>query len=711
MFTCCRCLMLIGVLLLAISMVSAKPLALYVSPDGQGDADGLADKTANGHGPLDSITSARDAIRKLKTTGQFPLEGVMIHVASGTYPITEPVKFDKQDSGTAQAPIIYRGIDKPIMTGSVVLMRPMPLDDLAIALLPQSSQMHVLCFDLTFLDNHDMPGFRCGGAGFAAKHDDPFELSQHNQCLTLARWPNDGYAKTGTFEGDPITQDKRKRFESGVFHLDAPNIKQWQNEPDMWLNGWWYWLWADQRMQVQAVDAVKQTIAIKDPQTHRYGFLPGRPFFVFNAISEIDMPGEWVIDRVHQRLYVWPAHDVAQYPLSLSVTENLVQLNSVQHLRFEGIQFTQSRGDAILAKDSSEFVFSGCVIRQTGANAVRISGGKNGLVIGCDMDDLGEGGVLMSGGDLTTLTPANHRVENCYIHHYGRNVATYQAAIRLGGVGCVASHNLIHDAKHCAILYDGNEHLIEYNIMHDVLQFSDDAGAIYTCARNWAKRGNVVRFNLVHGLGKPQASNGCRGIYLDDYTSDTQVYGNIVTTASDGIYIGGGQDNQIDNNLLIDCSTSIRIGNRSSRTTSPNSPIFKATQSYPIETDTWKQRYPNLKRWMNVSPVAAHCANGNTVTSNIAVNSGALVIQNKNAIINTLTIENNLDLKDDPGFVDVSKLDLRFNPDASVHQQIVSFKPIPFEKMGLYDSPERATLSRRYGPNVMALPVLKKQAD
>src|SRR5687768_10331057 len=54
------------------------------------------------NGPLKSLAEARDAIRALKAKGPLA-QPVVVYIAAGTYPLTEPVTFTPQDSGTTQA--------------------------------------------------------------------------------------------------------------------------------------------------------------------------------------------------------------------------------------------------------------------------------------------------------------------------------------------------------------------------------------------------------------------------------------------------------------------------------------------------------------------------------------------------------------------------------------------------------------------------------
>ncbi len=715
--------LLLCVLATTAAGLHAQPLTFYVSPNGNDKADGTTATANNGHGPFATLARARDEIRKRKDKQSLPTEGVIVELAAGDYFISQTLSFGQNDSGTSAHPVIYRGAadGNTVLRGDVQLTQPIEHNDIAKALLTDAARKHVLCFDLKHIGPDELPGFASGGAGFKGKRQFPLVLSQAGQTLTVSRWPNDSYAKTGEFTGPEVSSSsgRFKLKRSGIFHFDNSKLNQWSTEPDLWMYGKWYWPWADQTMPVKSIDTDAGTLALHDPDTYLYGYQADQPFRAINAISELDEPGEWAIDRRRRLLYVWPKFDIQKQPLQLAVTDQLLNLEDTQDIRFEHLGFKATRMHAIGLRRSDRVVFSACVIRQTGSWAMRILEGNDCKVLGCDMFDLGEGGVFIEAGDIQTLQPANHLVENCYIHHFGNIIATYRPAVSLNGVGNIARRNLIHDSEHAAILFDGNDHLIENNIIHDVLLHTSDAGAIYTCARNWAKRGTMIRHNLVHGLGKKLHGSGCRGIYLDDYTSGTTIDGNIVTMATLGIHIGGGQNNVITNNLLIQCDESMDLASRGPESFArkharmgDQSRLWKRTESFPIDTPIWKEKYPDLRQWMDSKdPVTAHSAFGNTYANNIGVDSGNFVIYNKKVILPTLHLKDNIHIHGDPGFVDPQGLDFRFKSDSPILKQVPDFAPLPaLDEMGLYPSPDRATPSRRFGPDVSKLPPFTSSA-
>jgi hypothetical protein len=151
-------------------------------------------------------------------------------------------------------------------------------------------------------------------------------------------------------------------------------------------------------------------------------------------------------------------------------------------------------------------------------------------------------------------------VENNHIHDFAKVYRTNHPAIRLRGVGQRAANNLIHDAPHMGMYFIGNDHLIEYNEIHDIARETGDVGAIYT-GRDYTSRGTVIRYNYLHHLHGP-GLHGVRAVYLDDFTSGIDVFGNVFYKAGRAAFIGGGRNNRIANNLFIECQPSVQIDGR-----------------------------------------------------------------------------------------------------------------------------------------------------
>ena len=68
-----------------------------------------------------------------------------------------------------------------------------------------------------------------------------------------------------------------------------------------------------------------------------------------HALCELDMPGEWFIDRNTNILYYYPQEDDDEIAISTK-TFNAFNLNNVSFVNFEGLTFKNIRGTAIYAE-------------------------------------------------------------------------------------------------------------------------------------------------------------------------------------------------------------------------------------------------------------------------------------------------------------------------------------------------------------------------
>ena len=69
-------------------------------------------------GPFATLQRARDAIRQMKSAGQFR-GPVTVRILQGTYYLEEPLLLGTEDSGTAEQPITYAAYPghKPVVSG------------------------------------------------------------------------------------------------------------------------------------------------------------------------------------------------------------------------------------------------------------------------------------------------------------------------------------------------------------------------------------------------------------------------------------------------------------------------------------------------------------------------------------------------------------------------------------------------------------------
>ncbi len=442
------------------------------------------------------------------------------------------------------------------------------------------------------------------------------ELFCDGERMTLARYPNAGeenlttgkiidngdskeiYTSSGT-QQNPDWEDM-KNPRGGTFAVDealANRIKGWQRSDDIWLFGYFQYDWADSATPLASFN--ENSITTKYASV--YGFKEDMPFYFFNVFEELDTAGEWYIDRDKLILYFIPPEDFENKSLQLSLeTENLIILDDAENITFDGITFCGTRAGAIKGTGSN-ITIENCTVKNVGESAIEIEGNKI-LVENNTITATGKAGVILTGGDRESLISSENIVTNNLIYDWSQVYQTYQAAVAIHGVGGVCSHNEIYNSPHEAITYSGNNNIIEYNVIHDVVLKSSDAGAIYS-GRSWNQYGNIVRYNCIYDIG----SDGFEpsGIYFDDALSGQEAYGNLlVNIPGCAFLLGGGRDLQIKNNVIVNAGTPISYDDRAiagiedggwfAHAKTPNEGLWATLKEFDINSTAWKEAYPQL---------------------------------------------------------------------------------------------------------------------
>ncbi|MDH7571135.1 MAG: right-handed parallel beta-helix repeat-containing protein, partial [Armatimonadota bacterium] len=465
--------------------------------------------------PFASLEKARDALRSAGSRA-----GATVWVKPGVYPRSATFVLEEADSGTKQNPVVYRATvpGKARLQGGrqipATAFRPAVGE--AAARLPAEARGKVVVADLKALGIRGLkplpPKFR-GAIALP-------ELYYNDRPLQLARWPNEGWVTIqkvidrGREQGGRVLPNGARVY--GIFEYADPRPARWNVAKGVWLHGYWCHDWYDEVLKVGAIDPQKRQIALAAP--HSYGIGPSsewnkepRRYYAFNLLEELDAPGEYYLDAEAGLLYLWPPDNLADARVVISLLqEPLVRFRQAAHVLFRGFTLECCQGDAVVIEGGRGNQVAGCVIRNVGRDAVVVSGEENG-VVGCDITQVGAGGVILDGGDRGTLTAARNFADNNHIYRFGQRARTYAPGVRLSGVGNGATHNLIHDCPHAAILYGGNDQLIEFNDIFNTCLETGDVGALYT-GRDWGSQGNVVRYNFIHHTG---GINGySMGVYL-----------------------------------------------------------------------------------------------------------------------------------------------------------------------------------------------------
>lgn len=655
-------------------------LTLFVAPGGSDSHPGSAAQ------PFATLERARDEVRALRQKATLPPGGVQILVRGGDYRVAQTFQLTAADSGTPGAPVVYTAPEgeTPHFSGGVRVTEFKPVTESALlSRLPEEARNQVMQCDLRSLGIQDYGTFTPGGYGSGrGSHTHPaLEVFWNGEPLTLARWPNDSFVETGETVGEHKVDGRGRTYNaSGQFTYQEDRPARWTTEPDPWLYGYWFHDWSDSYEKVASIDTAKRLITLAPP-LHRSGFVKSRRFYALNLFSEIDQPGEWYLDRGRGLLYLWPPSDPAQAVVELSMLGSpQVELKGASHVVFRRFDWDLGRGDALRLEGGEHCLLQDCTVRRFAGDGVVVNGGQSHRLLGCHIHTLGRGGVRLKGGDRITLTPGGHLVENCHLHHLSRIDHTYTPAVHADGAGIRIAHNLMHHTGSSAMRIEGNDHLVELNEVHHVVWESDDQGGVDMFG-NPTYRGNVFRHNFFHHIGSGR-SCGQAGIRLDDAISGTLLYGNIFWLSASGhfggVQIHGGKDNWVDNNLFLDCEQAISFSpwgpQRWEEFLSRPDVAAKIAQVNPGQPP-YSTRYPALAA-LRENPDA------NFIWRNVAVRCGLLLRQDRG--IHELVANTSIGAEAPPSAPGSQPQSLREVAAWAARANLLPFRPIPFEEIGLY---------------------------
>jgi len=362
-------------------------------------ATGLAAVEVN-IGPGDSLEAARDEARRLRADGQ----AAEVVLRAGRYERTAPLALGPEDSGT-----VWRASGRAVLSGGQAL----PLercgavtDPAVLARLSPTARQAVRKIDLRavgVLDYGVIPEVFRGAAPL-------LELFYNDQPLTLARWPNAGWAEmTDIVARGSVPRDGDTAGQPGTFRYDGDRPGSWAGESEVWLHGYWCFDWYDEALKVGRIDPAARTITFTKPHLYGLGHTAQTPrrWYAFNLLCELDSPGEWYLDRTAGLLYFWPPGPLEGASLEVSVAgEPLLAMTDASQITIQGLTFQATRGKAIAVSGGRQVTIAGCTIRNTGAEGIAVEGGEEHRVVACDLERTGTHGHRLSGGDRRTLTPA-----------------------------------------------------------------------------------------------------------------------------------------------------------------------------------------------------------------------------------------------------------------------------------------------------------------
>lgn len=539
---------------------------IYVAIDGTKTASGSKEQ------PLDSIETARDIIEEAQ---RYKISGCPVNVIirEGEYYLNESIVFESKHSGTETTPITYKAYDgeEVIFTsGSKIDTSKFEnvKDEAILNKLPSSAKKDVKQISLSNVADIDY--FKPNADQVAV--EDVLLISNGRQ-QPVAQYPNGDMNMAmglNVIDKGSVRTDTLTNSGGGSIEITPQQAQRWKDISSMesYVMGAFHEPWQFERILIDDINPENNSLNLYSGSymglnNSNWG---GLRYKLMHALCELDVPGEWYIDRETDILYYYPDEDVLNSEMYIAVNkDDLFKFENLSNVTFDGITFANSRGTAISSTGKSENItIKNCTFENLGKYGIYFDGMYDGDVIGSRVDSsynllidsnnfvlIGNCAYYNNGsGHSGTLTPSNNVFSNNYVYDCSNTSRGYM--LRLSNcVGDKVINNLIHKSELGGFTFTGNDMFVAYNEIYNIGQNAADCSAIYT-GRTYVRTNNEIAYNYVHDSAPlfSQLINHHRGIYLDDGASGQYVHNNI---ASNVTYMtsANGKYNKITNNVIV----------------------------------------------------------------------------------------------------------------------------------------------------------------
>ncbi|HNS32262.1 MAG TPA: right-handed parallel beta-helix repeat-containing protein, partial [bacterium] len=468
-----------------VEWVNSPKYSIYVSLEGKDTNPGTKEK------PFATVQRAQEEVRKIKAQGM-PEGGIAIYIRGGKYFITDTITFEKEDSGTENSPIVYRSYPKEkvrIIGGKQVTDFKSLTDPDILRKLPEGAKGKIWVADLKAQKITDYGQLLPRGHSYPYMQPGAMELFFNTKPMQLARWPKEGWEKVAdlvTPEGDEKIRGGTGYIQKGRFIYSGDRPERWQEEKNIMVAGYFLREWDKVHYNVSSIDTDKHIINLeKDNRFHKSNLIhfspvmKDTPYYFYNIFSELSAPGEFYIDRDAGKLYFYPPDKIEGSEIILStLNSSIINIKDASNMVLYGLSLEGTWQNAIEMSGGRNNLIAGCTMRNTGILGILINDGWNHGVVGCDIYDTGEGGVKLTAGHEEKIIRGGHCVENNLICRFNRfSFGGGKFAISMyNGAGNRASHNLVYDAPYLAVTFSGNDNIIEYNEIYDVMYEGQGGG-------------------------------------------------------------------------------------------------------------------------------------------------------------------------------------------------------------------------------------------
>ena len=664
---------------------------VYVSPNGDDGAAGTIDN------PLKTFEGALTKVRTLRESG---IEVKEVIFREGEYRMRNTTLI-AGDSGTEEQPIVYKAYDgetvqfkgskelditkaEPV-TDQAVLKRVHPDADGRLIQLDLAAQ-GISKDDILEITDINAGGGLKGQVDYNTLYIDEKEIN-------IAQWPN----------GDGQYAAWEKSISNTSFQYSEAEPGRWAEavaKGDMWVGAFPDYDFNYFRESVVGIDIANKIISVNPKASTSFTNPYSKRWKAFNLLEEIDVPGEFYIDRDTMTLYLYPPYTLTDAKVELSLgganAKSFITGSNFSNITFSGIEFSQITTGGVLITNTNNIDFLDCTFRNIAPTAITMNGttavktgqnpksatpsGHQALmsndgayntdVKGCVFENIGSYALYLQGGNVDELKPSNHVIENNYFTSITKRAFSNLAAIVLTGVGSTFRKNTLTHSRQQGVIIYGCNNVVEENEVYDILREVGDNGALYM-GRSQIERGNVFARNFLHQIrpSDPRVISGVAALYMDDGHHDNTLEQNIVVDALYAYNNNGASAIRLRNNTFVNTNSHWRFHNfagyNDETVTVSNIGTTDDLLGTIVNKELYFKEFPLLEEWLttNRNPKYNTVIDGNYIVGD----SESYILSQDEKYAQW---GNNVQVSTSDAFVDPENLDYRVKSDSAIAKEL-----------------------------------------
>ncbi len=435
----------------------------------------------------------------------------------------------------------------------------------------------------------------------------------NNKLLFHARYPNSGWLSITDFRDESHGGKPALVFISDDMLNHTNTLDNYWNDADL---RWRTWSWFYEIRDILNYDVSKNELLLEGERTIVQD-IKGWKFYLDNKLEELDTVGEWYMDSINKKVYLYhegtgPGNELIEgtyRSFGLKVNSASVKNLTFRHQSELGLGI---KGRTIV----ENCIFEG-IGSDLGGHALKATYSVKGATVRNNIirDNLNNAiGWIENpqhGNEVSSVIEYNMIRNTGIIPGYGGEGPWHASGIIIySGQNIKIRYNKIDHTGYAAIILGHKNNYSEYNVISRAMSTLNDGAGIYTNCDS-----SIIRYNIVYDTEGDLESSGPwanlgHGIWLE-FLSDFQ--GSVVenntcyNNGSAGIYLPNNFYCTLKNNVLYNNKNQLSLGGKETNTQTgrtenkPQHNTITGNILYAVQPGQWPLSFKNQYDYGNFS--------------------------------------------------------------------------------------------------------------